>query len=172
MRTDATSVLNGTLPEISTTEPNSPIARAKPSAVPVEHRGRQVRQDDPAQDRDGRRAERGGRLLHVAVELEQHRLHGADDERQRDEQQGEHDRRPACRRGSGRTGSWARTGSAASGPATIVGSANGRSISELTELLPGKSSRTSIQAMIVPITALIATTMSASVKVSLIAATD
>ena len=38
-------------------------------------------------------AERGGRLLHLAVELEQHRLHGAHDERQRHEQQREHDRR-------------------------------------------------------------------------------
>ena len=38
--------------------------------------------------------------------------------------------------------------------ATIVGSANGRSISALTTRLPGKSSRTSTQAMSVPMTAL------------------
>ena len=44
-------------------------------------------------------------------------------------------------------------------PATIVGSANGRSISELMIRLPGNSSRTRTQAMIVPKTALIATTI-------------
>ena len=38
-------------------------------------------------------------------------------------------------------------------PATIVGSANGRSISALTIRLPGNSSRTSTQATSVPITA-------------------
>ena len=38
--------------------------------------------------------------------------------------------------------------------ATIVGSAKGRSMSALTKRLPGKSSRTSTQAMSVPMTAL------------------
>ncbi len=38
---------------------------------------------------------------------------------------------------------------------TMVGRANGRSISALTTRFPGKSSRTSTQAMRVPITALI-----------------
>ena len=51
-------------------------------------------------------AERRGRLLHLAVELDQHRLHRADDERQRHEQQRQHhadarvgdvDARPGCR---------------------------------------------------------------------------
>ena len=36
-------------------------------------------------------AERRGRLLHLAVELDQHRLHRAHDERQRHEQQRQHD---------------------------------------------------------------------------------
>ena len=35
MKTDATSVLYGRFPEISTIEPNSPIARANPSATPA-----------------------------------------------------------------------------------------------------------------------------------------
>src|SRR6478609_6196336 len=39
-----------------------------------------------------------------------------------------------------------------SSPTTIVGSANGRSMTELTKFLPGKSSRTSIQAVTVPST--------------------
>ena len=47
-------------------------------------------------------------------------------------------------------------------PATIVGSANGRSISELRSLLPGNSSRTRTQAIAVPTTQLITVTISAS----------
>jgi hypothetical protein len=43
--------------------------------------------------------------------------------------------------------------------ATIVGSANGRSINALTMPLPGKSSRTSTQAIRVPITTLISATI-------------
>ena len=42
--------------------------------------------------------------------------------------------------------------------ATIVGSANGRSISALTSCLPRKSSRTSTQAISVPMTTLIRAT--------------
>ena len=55
-------------------------------------------------------------------------------------------------------------------PATIVGSANGRSISALTMRLPGNSSRTSTQAISVPKIALIATTIAETTSVSLIAA--
>ena len=100
MKTEATWVLNGRLPEISTTEPNSPSARAKASAV--------ARQDRRAAGSAGRSAGRSssrrrpserGRLLHLGVELEQHRLHGAHDERQRHEQQRQHDAGAACRRG-------------------------------------------------------------------------
>ena len=56
-------------------------------------------------------------------------------------------------------------------PATIVGSANGRSMSELTKRLPGNSSRTRTQAITVPKTTLIATTMSDAITVSFSAAT-
>ncbi len=55
-------------------------------------------------------------------------------------------------------------------PATIVGSANGRSISPLTIRLPGNSSRTSTQAISVPITALMAATTSETISVRRIAA--
>src|SRR6266540_740151 len=55
-------------------------------------------------------------------------------------------------------------------PATIVGRAKGRSITELTIALPGKLSRTSTQAITVPITALIATTISEAIRVSFSAA--
>src|ERR671910_951917 len=56
-------------------------------------------------------------------------------------------------------------------PATIVGSANGRSISELTTFLPGNSSRTSTHAISVPKNALTITTISDAISVSLSAAT-
>ena len=47
---------------------------------------------------NGPAPERGGGLLHLAVELHQHRLDRAHDERQRHEQQREQRRRCACRR--------------------------------------------------------------------------
>ena len=56
-------------------------------------------------------------------------------------------------------------------PATIVGSANGRSITALTALLPRKSSRTSTQAVIVPRTALTSETITAAPRLSFSAAT-
>src|SRR4051794_32543729 len=56
-------------------------------------------------------------------------------------------------------------------PATIVGRANGRSISMLTKDLPGNSSRTSTHAISVPITTLTTVTASAIPSVSLSAAT-
>ena len=52
-----------------------------------------------------------------------------------------------------------------------MGSANGRSMTALITLLPRKSSRTSTQAMSVPVTAFTATTMSEATNVSLSAAT-
>src|SRR3954468_21897758 len=56
-------------------------------------------------------------------------------------------------------------------PATIVGSANGRSISALMRLRPRKRSRTSTQATSVPATALTAATRIDNTSVSLSAAT-
>src|SRR4029453_2566359 len=50
-------------------------------------------------------------------------------------------------------------------PATIVGRAKGRSMRALTTRLPGNSSRTSTQAMTVPITTLPAATTRATAKV-------
>src|SRR3954453_6224260 len=55
-------------------------------------------------------------------------------------------------------------------PATIVGSANGRSIRAFTAPLPRKSSRTSTQAISVPVTGLITTTISDVMNVSFRAA--
>src|SRR5919199_4814102 len=56
-------------------------------------------------------------------------------------------------------------------PATIVGSANGRSISAFTSPCPTKRSRTSTHASTVPMTALIAATTTAAMSVSFSAAT-
>jgi hypothetical protein len=42
MKTDETSVLNGMLPEIRISEPNSPRARAKASAIPALRPGRRL----------------------------------------------------------------------------------------------------------------------------------
>ena len=50
--------------------------------------------------------------------------------------------------------------------ATIVGSANGRSMRALTTRLPGKSSRTRTQAMSVPMTALTRATTTAATSVT------
>ena len=85
------SVPIGMLPEMKTTEPYSPIARANASANPVSHAGK----------RYGRmtRATRGTRLaprLVAAsstsqVEILDHRLQRADHERQADEDQRDRD---------------------------------------------------------------------------------
>ena len=57
-------------------------------------------------------------------------------------------------------------------PATIVGNANGRSMTALTNSLPRKSSRTSTQAIIVPVAALKIATNAAHASVSFSAAID
>ncbi len=56
-------------------------------------------------------------------------------------------------------------------PATIVGSANGRSMTMLRSVLPGNESRTSTHAITVPTTAFTPTTASDSSSVILSAAT-
>ena len=105
-----------------------------------EDRRQQVREDDAPEDRERARAERRGRLLHLAVELEQHGLHGADDERQRhEEQRDEHGRSARERDVQADAARSARRARAASGPATIVGSAKGRSMSALTTDCPRKA---------------------------------
>ena len=95
MRTDVTSVRIGRLPDSSTSEPYSLIARANDSAAPAAMAGSEARQDDAAEDREPAGAERRRRLLDLEVELLEHRLHRPHDERQRDEQRGRGTRR--CR---------------------------------------------------------------------------
>ena len=81
-RTETTSVWNGRLPDSSTSEPYSEIARAKDSAAPAAIAGRQARQEDPPQDRHPVGAERGRGLLDVGLELLEHGLDRPHDERQ------------------------------------------------------------------------------------------
>ena len=80
--------------EIRTTEPNSPTARAKPSAAPETMAGTRLGRMIRRKVVSAGRAERRRGLLHLAVELEQHGLHRPHDERQRHEQQRQDDRRP------------------------------------------------------------------------------
>ncbi len=85
IRSGAISVFIGMLPAMKTTEPYSPIARANASAKPVSSAGESV-------GRITRRNVCSALAPSVAaassisgVELLEHRLHGAHDERQADE---------------------------------------------------------------------------------------
>ena len=86
------SDMNGRLPAMKMTEPYSPTARAKASAKPVTMRRRQARQQHRAVNGlEAAGAERRRRLLDLAVDLFHHRLHGAHDEGQADEDQRDDD---------------------------------------------------------------------------------
>ena len=91
-KTDATSVLNGRLPAISTSAPISPTARANASATPERMPGRMfgstmLRKTRNSLAPSARAASSASRSSSM-----QHRLHRPDDERQRDEEQREQDR--------------------------------------------------------------------------------
>ena len=86
--------LNGRLPDSSTSEPYSLTARANDSAAPAAMAGVRLGSMMRRNMVNRLAPERRGRLLDLAVELGEHRLHGAHDERQRDEQEGEEDGRP------------------------------------------------------------------------------
>ena len=87
MYCEATWVSRGMLPPMSTTEPYSPIARAKARPAPLMIAGARVGSTTRRKVVQLRRAERRRGLLDLAVGLDEHRLHRADDERQRDEGQ-------------------------------------------------------------------------------------
>ncbi len=84
---DATSVLNGMLPEMSTTEPNSPTARAKARPAPASTDGRTLGSRMRAQHLAPGGAEGGRGVLDLRIELGQDRLDAAHAEGQRHEQQ-------------------------------------------------------------------------------------
>ena len=111
-------------------------------------------------------AERRGGLLHLAVELDQHRLHRADDEGEGDEEQRQR-RRATC----------VKAMSMPIGPVVAVEREQRQAGDDrrqrerqvdhrVDDALPRNSSRTRTQAMSVPSHALITTTMSETITVS------
>ena len=91
-KTDAASVLYGRFPEISTSAPISPTARANASATPERMPGRMFGSTMLRKTRSSLAPSERAASSHLAVELEQHGLHRAHDERQRDEEQRQDDR--------------------------------------------------------------------------------
>ena len=79
------SVTIGMLPEMNTTEPYSPMARANDSAKPVSQAGKEIRQDDPRDHVDAVGPEARRRLLDLRIEVLDDRLQRPDHERQPDE---------------------------------------------------------------------------------------
>jgi hypothetical protein len=92
MKTEATSVWSE-LPATRTIEPISPSARAnartEPERIPGRMFGRTIRRKTGELS-----APRSEQLPPSRRRARQHWLHGPDDERERDEAEGEHDRRP------------------------------------------------------------------------------
>ncbi len=84
---DDTSVSPGTAPPIEHHGAELADRAGEGQAGAGQQRRQQRGQDHLAEDGDVVGAQRGGRLLDLAVEFQQHRLHRADHERQRDEQQ-------------------------------------------------------------------------------------
>ena len=85
MSSGTISVFIGMLPEMKTTEPYSPTALRKGQREPGEQRRCHRGKDDSREGLPAPGAETGGGLFHVDIEIVEHRLHGADDERETDE---------------------------------------------------------------------------------------
>ena len=169
MRTDVTSVLSGRLPDSSTNEPYSLTARAKLNAAPAAIAGVSA-----------------GRVIRRNV------VSGlAPSEAAASSASGSSCSNTGCtarttngnvtnKNASATAGRWLAMSmpigvcgpysDSSTNPATIVGSANGMSINTSSTRLPTKSSRTSTQAIRVPITTLITVTSRAAPTVRRIAA--
>src|SRR6266516_1414856 len=171
MYTEETSVLNGRLPVMMTSAPNSPIALASASAIPERTPGKmlgkitrlnEVRPEAPseraASSASGSSSCRtgctvrttNGRVTNIIASTIAVRVNATST--------------PIGERGPYRARSVR--------PATIVGSANGRSMIALTSDFPRNSSRTSTHAVIVPSTAFRSDTATAVPMVNFKAATD
>ena len=163
MFTAETSVWNGRLPDSRLTEPNSPMARANASPVPVNIAGtrfgrmirRAIRNGDAPSDAAAASMSRSssintgctvrttnGSVTNSSATVIAVRVNAM----------------LTC---AGLRGPYKLSSTT---PATIVGNANGKSMNSSTTLLPGKSSRTSTHAMIVPITRLKSATPAEIVK--------
>ena len=94
MRTGAISVLNMMFPETKTTEPYSPSERANVNANPVVNAGTSDGSRTRQEGLQSRCPERSGCLLDFGLDRLQHRLDRANDERQADKRQHQHDGEP------------------------------------------------------------------------------
>ena len=153
------------LPLIRTTEPNSPTALAKARLQPLAIAGTSAGRITRRNVTKRRGPERGGRLLGLAVELAQHRLHAAHDERQRHERERDDDGR-------------ARVGDVDADRAALAVERDQREPGDdrrqregqvddrVDEALAENSSRSSTHASIVPKIALTTTTISEQTIVS------
>ena len=88
------SVRIGMLPAMKITEPYSPTPRAKASAKPVSAAGKIAGKQDARERLPAARAQARRGLFELAVEIFEHRLHRAHDERQADEGQRDDDAEP------------------------------------------------------------------------------
>ena len=170
MYTEPTSVLKGRFPVISTSEPNSPTARAKLSATPERIAGARLgstirRRIVPGRAPNEAAASSIARSSSSSTGCTERTTNGSVTNSSAS---------PTAARvkvTSMPTGLLLPYSASSTTPATIVGSAKGRSITALTIRLPRKSSRTSTHATSVPKTALMSATISDATSVSLIAAT-
>ena len=78
------------LPEMKTTEPYSPIARAERQREAGEYRGQHGREDHPPPGLPARGAQTLRGVLDLGVDVVEHGLHRADDEGEPDERQRDH----------------------------------------------------------------------------------
>ena len=168
---EATSVLKGRLPEMRTTEPYSPRARAKAMPGPGQEGRGHGGQHHPAED-EGRRAPSEAAASSVSVSSSAST--GCTERTQKGSVTKARASRmpirvPATFTPNGLSGPYK---ASRVRPATTVGRAKGRSTRAPTSRLPTKSSRTSTQAMINPATEFTAATPRAEKKVSFKAATD
>src|SRR5215216_6126256 len=157
MKTEATSVLNGRFPDIRTTEPNSPSARPSARPAPETIAGARLGRITRRKIVGGRApsdaaASSASRSSSISTGCTERTTNGSvtNSRAARTAQRVNAMLMPAGPFGPYRAKSVR--------PATIVGSANGRSISAFTKRLPGNSSRTSTQAISVPAAALTSAT--------------
>ena len=159
MYSEETWVSNGTLPAISTSEPNSPSARANARPLPPRRAGTRLGKTTRRKMVSGWRPSDAAACSISWSSSMQHGLHGPDDERQRHKQQ-RHDDAGA---GEGDVDA-ERAAGAVEGqqrePGDDGGQGEGQVDERVDQPLPGNRSRTRTHAMSVPMTALTATTTS------------
>src|SRR3954453_484897 len=170
MNTEPTSVLNGRLPEIRTTEPNSPSARPRASPAPEmiagASEGRITRLNvvsGPAPSDAAACSTSASSSISTGCTARTTNGSVTNSSANRTA--------PFVKAMSTGAGPLGPYSASSVRPATMVGNANGRSITELTSDLPGNSSRTRTHAINVPGTAFTTATTIDINSVNLSAAT-